>query len=109
MGVSRLARYLESPDYYDKLAETSLLDYPRKSDLAKIGNNIYFPYEQLDSNNCNINVDGARRNPSEKNQKQNLMTFCSKQRPFTEKKSRKTARLISKRKWHFVKQLKNAL
>jgi len=40
-GVSRLARYSESPDYYDKLVETSLLNYPRKRDLAKIGNDIY--------------------------------------------------------------------
>jgi len=67
--VFRLARCLESPDYYDKLVETSLLNYSRKKDLAKIGNDIYqrlFPYEQLDSNNCNINVDGARKNPTEK-------------------------------------------
>ena len=45
-----------------------------------------------------------------KNQKQkNLITFCSKPRPFTEMQSRKTAQLTSKKKWHFRKQLKNEL
>jgi len=93
--------------------ESSLLNYPRKKDHAKIGNDIYqrlLPHEQLDSNSYNINIDGARKNPSENNQKQkNLMTFCSKQKPFMELKSRKTARLTSEKEWYFVKQLKNAL
>ena len=39
--ASRLARYLESPEYYDALAETSLLNYLSERDLAKIGNDIY--------------------------------------------------------------------
>ena len=61
------------------------MNYLSERDLAQIGNDIYYPHEQLDSDNYNINVGGARRNPSEKNQKQkNLITFCSKQRPFTE-------------------------
>ena len=49
--------------------ETSLLNYPKKRDLAKIGNDIYqrlFLHEQLVSNNYNINVDDARSNPQKK-------------------------------------------
>jgi len=36
-----------------------------------------------------MNIGGARRNLSEKNEKQKLITFCSKQKPFTEMKSGK--------------------
>jgi len=48
------------------------LNYPRKKDLAKIGNDIYqrlLPHEQLDSNCYNINIDGAHKNPPEKKSK----------------------------------------
>jgi len=92
--------------------ETSLLNYPRKKDLAKIGNDIYqrfSPHGRIDSNNYNKNVDNAAGTHQKNQNQKNLMTFCSKQRLFMDMKSRKTTRLTSKKKWNFMKQLKNAL
>ena len=51
-GICGLVRYLESPNQYDQIFESSLLNYPRKRELAKIARDIYvrlFPNDTIEA------------------------------------------------------------
>ena len=41
-GICGLVRYLENPDSYNQVVESSLLSYPKKRELAKVAKDIFF-------------------------------------------------------------------
>ena len=53
-------RYLENPDSYDQVVESSLLSYPKKRELAKVAKDVFsrlFPCELIDNSAENLEND----------------------------------------------------
>ena len=40
-GICGLVRYLENPDSYEQVVESSLLNYPKKRELAKVAKDVF--------------------------------------------------------------------
>ena len=56
-GICGLVRYLENPDSYDQVVESSLLSYPKKRELTKVAKDVFsqlFPCELIDNSAENL-------------------------------------------------------
>ena len=56
-GICGLVRYLENPDSYDQVVESSLLSYPKKRELAKVAKDVFsqlFPCQLIDNSAENL-------------------------------------------------------
>ena len=71
-GICGLVRYLENPDSYDQVVESSLLSYPKKRELAKVAKDVFsrlFPCELIDSNSTENLENDIAKEPSTKKSK----------------------------------------
>ena len=70
-GICGLVRYLENPDSYDQVVESSLLSYPKKRELAKVAKDVFsrlFPCELIDNSAENLE-NNITKEPSTKKSK----------------------------------------
>ena len=78
--VCGLVRYLENPDSYDQVVESSLLRYPKKRELAKRAKDVFsrpFPCEFIDNSAENLENDITKEPSTKKSKTEELNDILS--------------------------------
>ena len=68
-------RYLENPDSYNQVVESSLLSYPKKRELAKVAKEVFsrlFPRELIDNSAENLENDITKEPSTKKSKREEL-------------------------------------
>ena len=81
--ICGLVRYIENPNNYEQVVESSLLSYPKKREVAKVAKDVFsrlFPNDLIDESAEDLRNDVTEEPPMKSLKQKNSMTFYARQK-----------------------------